>query len=191
MTDKPTGALIKFAALDANAEVIGGETYIGELPPARMALPGQVRRVYLAQTANNDPVLKVLYEVTEGKYTGFTAWDNVTLNNKAAFKWKPLIDALGVSTVELTTGTRVNPDEESDAGLRVISIGKLDLSGNTGVPVYFGVNYRNYEGTQQTSVAGVRPRTRAITFETVEETADNKPRPTNPAVAGPRPPSDQ
>lgn len=162
-TPKNPGTLVKFGNLDATAEVVGGENYIGELPPARMALPGQIRRVYLSQTQNNDPVLKVLYEVTEGKFLGFSAWDNVTLNNKAAFKWKPLVAAMGIDINDLINSTRVDPNEESDAGLRVVGIGTLDLSGDKGVPVLFGVTYKNYEGTQQTHVAGVKPR-KGVTF---------------------------
>jgi len=165
-TTEVKGALVQFA-LDANAEVVGGENYIGDLPPARQALPGKIRRVYLAHTANHDPVLKVLYEATDGKYAGFSAWDNVTLNNKAAFKWRPLVEAMGVTVDELISSTRVdvNAESVSEAGLRVISIGALDLSGDNGVPVFFGVTYRNYEGTQQVSVAGVKPRRAVFTAD--------------------------
>lgn len=143
--------------LDEKAEV-GSTDYIGDMPKPRQAMPGRIRRVYLAETFAGEPILKVLYEVTEGTYAGFTAWDNVTLNNASAFKWKPFIAALGISFTDLATGLHVDPDDKSGAGERVTKIGKLDLTGE-GIPVYFGVKYRNYEGIQQTDVAGVRPRT--------------------------------
>lgn len=152
------GTVVSFDNLDENAEIIGGENYIGDLPPARKALPGQIRRVYLTATANDDPILKVLYEVTDGRYTGFTAWDNVTLTNKAAFKWKPMVDAMGITVQDLIRKTRVDPNQESQAGLRVIAIGDLDLSGDYGVPVFFGVLYSNFDGIQQIGLAGVKPR---------------------------------
>lgn len=152
MTAKP----LKFN-LDEKAEV-GSTDYIGDMPRPREALPGRVRRVYLAETFKGEPILKVLYEVTEGKYAGYTAWDNVTLNNASAFKWKPFIAALAVTFADLATGLHVDPDDTSGAGERVTKIGKVDLTGD-GVPVFFGVRYRNYEGIQQTDIAGVRPRT--------------------------------
>lgn len=158
------GSRVQFSGLDANAEVVGGENYIGELPPARMALVGQIRRIYLSQTQHNDPVLKVLYEATEGKYSGFSAWDNVVLNNKAAFKWKPLVVALGIEIEDLINSTRVDANDESDAGIRVVGIGALNLSGSNTVPVLFGVTYRNYEGTQQVGIAGVKPR-KGVNFQ--------------------------
>lgn len=168
---EPNGALVTFNNLDEDAVVLGGTNYIGEMPPANKALPGHIRRVYLSQTTNNDPVLKVLYEVTEGAYTGFIAWDNVTLNNKAAFKWQPLLAALGIGARELKTATRVDPEDESEAGMRVVSIGALDLSGDNTVPVTFGVSYKKYDGILQVTVAGVLPRKGTASPVVKQETA--------------------
>lgn len=139
--------------------VIGGSEYIGELPPARKALAGEITKIYVDVTQNGNPILKVLYRASaESGYDGFTAWDNVTLTAKAAFKWKPLVEALGVSVNDLASRTVTDPNEETGAGTRVVRIGSLDLSGDNTVPVYFGVKYRKYNGIQQTDVIGVRAR---------------------------------
>lgn len=149
-------------SISENDEVKGGEEYIGDLPPARKALVGVISRIYLSETMTGDPILKVLYTATEEKYAGFTAWDNVTLTPKAAFKWKPLVRALGVSVTDLATNTIINKNEESNAGVRVVRIGGLDLSGNNTVPVLFAVKYRKYDDIMQTDVIAVRPRPASI-----------------------------
>lgn len=171
------GKLVAFTSLSADAEAIGGETYIGDLPPAYAALPGIVRRLYLAETKGNDPVIKVLYVCTDGKYTDFVAWDNVTLNNKAAFKWRPLCKALGVTPDDLIRRTRVDPTEDAELGLRIVAIGDLDMSGNNAVPVYFGVRYGTYNDAKQTYVAGVKPRamsTAGLSTFLIDDTDERK-----------------
>jgi hypothetical protein len=149
-------------SISENDEVKGGEEYIGDLPPARKALTGVISKIYLSETMTGDPILKVLYTATEDKYAGFTAWDNVTLTPKAAFKWKPLVKALGVSVNDLASGTVVDENEESNAGTRVVRIGRLDLSGDNTVPVLFAVKYRKYDEIMQTDVIAVRPRSASI-----------------------------
>lgn len=137
----------------------GGSEYIGELPPPRKALAGEITKIYVDITQNGNPILKVLYRASaESGYEGFTAWDNVTLTAKAAFKWKPLVEALGITVSDLARRTVTDENEVTGAGTRVVRIGSLDLSGDNTVPVYFGVKYRNYNGIQQTNVIGVRPR---------------------------------
>lgn len=151
--------------------VIGGSEYIGDLPPARKALAGEVTKIYVDVANNGNPILKVLYRASvESGYDGFTAWDNVVLTAKAAFKWKPLVEALGVTVNDLATKTVTDENEESGAGTRVVRIGSLDLSGDNTVPVYFGVKYRKYDGIQQTDVIGVRSR--ALQNEIVDK-SDN------------------
>lgn len=143
--------------LSADAEVTSTD-YIGDLPPARKALPGALRRAYLAATEKGDPILKVLYEVTEGPFAGFTAWDNVTLINGAAFKWKPLADALGITYADFAgKGLTVDENDNSGAGNRVLTVGGKTLP-DAGTPVFFGVTYRTWQGSQQIEVAGVRYR---------------------------------
>lgn len=149
---------LSFNITEDDATQIGTE-YIGELPPPRMALAGEIAKIYCDVTQNGEPVFKVLYRASiESGYDGFTAWDNVTLTAKAAFKWKPLVDAFGITVAELATGTVTDPNDESGAGTRVVRIGSLDLSGENTVPVFFGVKYRRYAGVMQTDVIGVRSR---------------------------------
>lgn len=170
VSQKPNSAVVTFGSLDANAEVIGGENYIGELPPAGKALPGIIRRVFLTESSMGDPILKVLYEVTDGPYAGFTAWDNVTLNNKAAFKWQPFLRVLGVTPQELIRHTRVNADDVTDVGRRVLAIGERDLSDDENpVGCHFGVQYRTFDGVRTPHVIGSKPRT-----VSGNETAGNK-----------------
>lgn len=151
-------AVVTFGGLDENAEIVGGENYIGELPPAGKALPGQIRRIFLTDASTGDAMFKVLYEVTEGPYTGFTAWDNVTLNNRAAFKWQPLLKVLGITAGDLKSGTRVDAENVTDVGRRVTGIGPCDLSGDNSVPCYFGVQYRSFDGIRTPHVVASKPR---------------------------------
>jgi hypothetical protein len=139
--------------------VIGGSEYMGDLPPVRKPLSGEITKIYVDMATNGNPMLKVLYRANvESGYDGFVAWDNVTLTAKAAFKWKPLVEALGVTVQDLASRTVTDESEESGAGTRVVRIGNLDLSGDNTVPVYFAVKYRKYDGLLQTDVIGVRAR---------------------------------
>lgn len=158
VTAADMGALVQFKNLNPDAPMVGGETYIGDLPPALKALPGFLKRIYLSSTTGNDPIFKVLYECTEGQYEGFHAWDNVTLNDGARFKWEPLIVIIGVTPQELVSATRVNPNDRTEAGMRVVGIGNVDLSQENKIPLYFGVQYKMHNSIQQTSVAGIKGR---------------------------------
>lgn len=144
--------------ISENDAVVSGEEYIGDLPPARKPISGVISKVYLSQTSKKDPILKVLYTATETLYSGFTAWDNVVLKPEAAFKWKPLVTALGISVNDLATRTVTDENDESGAGVRVVAIGDLDLSGENAVPVIFAVKYRKFDEIMQTDVIGVKPR---------------------------------
>lgn len=155
---KNTASVVKFTNLDENAEVIGGVKYIGEMPRPLVALPGVIRKIYLTESLTKEAMFKVLYEVTQGRYLGFTAWDNVTLNNKAAFKWKPLCEVLGITANELKTNTRVDPEDISEVGMRVTGIGTCDLAGDATVPCYFGVEYKMYDDVKSPAVAASKPR---------------------------------
>jgi len=161
MTDSVlTGTVVKFD-LDVDAPIIGTENYIGKLPPEREALTGRIRKMYLNQTQGDTPVpmIKVLLECIEGEYKGYTAWDNITLNNAAAFKWRPLVAVLGITAGDLVNATRVNPKDVTEAGLRIVGIGSVDTSNeNDGTPIYFGMYYDTYNGVRSAKVAAIKPR---------------------------------
>lgn len=151
---------LSLSDLDVNAEV-GSVGYIGDLPRAKEKMAGVVRRLFLTQTSDGKPMLKVLYETTQPKYQGYTAWDNVTLTNESAFKWKPLLAAIGVTPQDFVTkGISADDGKASDIGSPVVSIGGTKIP-ESGFPVYYGVSYRTYQGESQTDIAGVLPRVSA------------------------------
>lgn len=152
---------LSLSGLDVNAEV-GSVGYIGDLPRAKEKMAGVVRRLFLTQTTDGKPMLKVLYETTQTKYQGYTAWDNVTLTNESAFKWKPLLAALGVTAQDLVSkGISADDANASDIGSPVVSIAGAKVP-DGGFPVFYGVSYRTYQGESQTDVAGVLPRATTV-----------------------------
>jgi hypothetical protein len=148
MTFNPL-AKLDLGLSDADLEGIE-EAYKGPDLPARRIGPGYLSRVYIDNNANGNPMLKVLYKSTmklEAKdgsvtdYTGFAVWENYTLTPAGAFKWKELIELLGITPKDLNA-LKCNPNEQSNAGFRVTQFGKLDVSEE--LDIYFSVVYEKY-----------------------------------------------
>lgn len=124
--------------------VVENLSYNGENPKANLLMSGVVDKVYLTRDRNNAPMLKVLYKTVGGKYDGFAAWDNISITDAAAFKWKAFCeDVINVTTEDLKYKTYLTTDEETSAGRRVESIGEVVLDGHT--PVTFSVIYPTHK----------------------------------------------
>lgn len=163
-------AVVRLGNLDTDAPIIGGQKYIGDLPPSNKKLVGIIRRMHLTTSKGNDPVIKVLYECTAGPYDKFVVWDNVTLNNAARFKWQPLIDAIGVTVDDLITTIKIVKDDDSEVGKRIVSIGKVNFfDDDPPVPVYFGVEYKRFQDVTSPVLAAVHPRVVAGTVTEADE----------------------
>lgn len=147
--------------LSDDVDVVSEEGFIGELPKANEPIPGVVKRLYLSFTQSGKPILKPLYVCTEGKYAGYSAWDNITLTDRAAFKWKPFIKSIGVSTEDLNKRIKTEAEVSDESiGRRILSIGDVKFTDDAElVPITFAVKYRRFEGVTQTDVVGVKPRT--------------------------------
>lgn len=119
--------------------------YRGENPPANMLMEGVVHRVYLTRDSKNAPMLKVVYKTAAGKYEGFAAWENISITDAAAFKWKALCeDVLNVTPKDLKTRTFLAMEDPTANGMRrVESIGDVVLDGYT--PVTFSVIYPTHK----------------------------------------------
>lgn len=126
-------------------------SYTGADPKANVLMTGVLDKMYLSRDNSGNPMLKVLYKVTEGEYDGYVAWDNISLTDAAAFKWQSLCEnILDISWIDLKTRLFLVPGDESNAGQRVESIGDAVLDGLT--PVNFSVSYYMHEGSKQTKV---------------------------------------
>jgi len=146
MTFNPL-AKLDLGLSDADLENVE-ESYKGPDLPARRIGPGVLARIYIDNNSNGNAMLKVLFKshmVTDkGDYTGWPLWENYTLTPAAAFKWKELIELLGITPKELNT-IKCDPNEQSGAGYRVTQIGKLNVSEE--IPVFFSVVYEKYTDT--------------------------------------------
>lgn len=131
-----------FDISEADAEGVES-SYNGPRPRARLLMPGEAT-AFLTRDKNKAPMLKVLFKVTEGKYAGYTAWENASITPAAAFKWKELCDdVFMVTTEDLQKRTKIDLSKETNAGYRVKSIGDLNFE-NEVVPVMFAVAYRTH-----------------------------------------------
>jgi hypothetical protein len=140
MTDFPDELVFDINEADRENILTG---YEGEEPPNNARLTGNLKRMFLARDNEGTPMLKVLYQVEGGTYDGYPAWENVSLKPSAAFKWVPLCeDILKVKIEDLKKRTKIDRENETNAGWPVLSIGKRAIDGD--LPVTFTVGYRNY-----------------------------------------------
>jgi hypothetical protein len=150
------------AEYDEDSQV---QPYTGPTPPNNTIIPGRIKKMWWTFTANDDRLLKVLWEADEsaGKYKGFPVWDNVTFNTKSKWRWKPFLDAYGLTVLDVKKklfvvsadpeddhpslgaelqkiGTLVPGEESADS--RIIVVHKRDNQGNMRANV---VKYLPYE----------------------------------------------
>ena len=105
------------------------EPYEGPEPPKGTILAGYVKRLYWTYTQNDDPMLKVLFIAsdntgTKAKFNGWASWDNIAITAPAKFRWKPFLDAYGLTIRDVKTKTMVEADAEGNMGDPIISIAK-------------------------------------------------------------------
>lgn len=146
-------------SFDISSEIPEAENYeyVGELPPARKYVEGNLARMYMFATQHGVPMLKVIYRATETEFEGYTAWDNVTLSSESAFKWQPLCKILGVDPETLATKTMIDPTIETNAGNPVVRVGDVIPED---IPVRFAVKYRKskFSHATLTDVIAVVPQ---------------------------------
>jgi len=92
--------------------------YAGEIPPIGLELSGYVKKIWWTRSANDDPMLKVLWiaDGNEGdleEYNGCPFWLNAALIPGAKFRWDPFLLAYGLTLLEVKTKTYVAKEEDS------------------------------------------------------------------------------
>jgi len=92
--------------------------YAGEIPPIGLELSGYVKKIWWTRSANDDPMLKVLWiaDGNEGdaeEYNGCPFWLNAALIPGAKFRWDPFLLAYGLTLTEVKTKTYVAKEEDS------------------------------------------------------------------------------
>jgi len=93
--------------------------YTGEIPPIGLELTGYVKRLWWTRSANDDPMLKVLWiaDGNEGdleQYNGCPFWLNAALIPGAKFRWDPFLLAYGLNLSDVKTKTYVAKEEDQN-----------------------------------------------------------------------------
>jgi hypothetical protein len=81
-------------------------TYEGEDPPAGIILCGYARKMWLSESSSGADMLVVAFDADENdgdyeEYNGWSTLDYETLQANTKFKWKPFIDALGLTLKDI------------------------------------------------------------------------------------------
>jgi len=141
MTDFPDELVFDINESDRENILTG---YEGEEPPNNTRLSGVLKRMFLSRDNDGTPMLKVLYQAEGGNFDGYPGWENISLKPSAAFKWVPLCEEiLNVPIADLKSRTRIDRENETNAGWPVLFIGDRDIVGDN-IGVFFTVSYRNY-----------------------------------------------
>lgn len=133
-------------ALDVDVE--DQPRYDGEIPPTGTKVPARVKKIWWTYTANQDPMFKVLTvgEEEADEYEGLPIWDNLAFVPGAAFRYKPFLEAFGITLDEVFKKTFV--DDEDNIGLPVTKVGSFKPGSDDGLTVIL-VKKEKYDGRWQ------------------------------------------
>lgn len=101
--------------------------YDGPQPRKNEYLNGNAVRAWWTKSKAGDAMLKVIFQCTEGKYEGWERWDNITFNDRGKWKWKPFLDAFGLTLVQIRKSLARNYKEEDNVGLVVDKIADVEF----------------------------------------------------------------
>jgi hypothetical protein len=113
-----------------NAEDKSIEVYDGPIPP-RGVYGFNIKSMKIGKTNNDNPQFQIGLELNprnrtdHKKYAGFFLMDFIVVLPQTAFKIKPLLAALGVSSQDFTENTIVNEEGEVTQIGKVKPVGKL------------------------------------------------------------------
>lgn len=104
------------------------EPYDGPEPPKGTILRGYVKKLWWTYTQNDDAMLIALFIAadnvgTRAKYNNWASFDRIALTAAAKFRWKPFLDAFGLTIREVKTKTFVEADAEGNMGDPITKIG--------------------------------------------------------------------
>ncbi|MDA4133837.1 MAG: hypothetical protein OK454_12050, partial [Thaumarchaeota archaeon] len=93
------------------------QTYEGEQPPTGIILHGFIKKMWITETEAGSDMLVVLFEARDNvgdfvQYDGWATWDRIVLQANTKFRWKPFLNATGLSLKDIKTKMYVGEDEE-------------------------------------------------------------------------------
>jgi chemotaxis protein histidine kinase CheA len=99
--------------------------YTGKQPPKGTILRGIIKKAWMTETNAGKLMLKVIFEATEesGEYEGLGIWDNIAFQPNTKFRWKPFLDATGLTLRGIKTQMYLE-DDDDNIGSPIIRIGK-------------------------------------------------------------------
>lgn len=107
--------------------------YDGEEPPKGTILSGFVKKLWLSETRNEDPMLVALFEAAgnegdEEQYNGWATWEYLALIATAKFRWAPFFEVTGIALRDLIgKNSKLFVEEEDDQfGAPIEKIGKWE-----------------------------------------------------------------
>lgn len=108
------------------------DDYDGPVPPSNKVLAGELKKAWVTETANGDPMIKTLF-VADGntgdrkQYNGCPIWDQVLFTMpQVKFKWQPWLDALGITLADVKNKTIIGDEETT--GDRIEKIGTVSFA---------------------------------------------------------------
>jgi hypothetical protein len=131
------------------------QDYTGEQPPTGTTLRGGIKKIWWTFTAAEDPMIKALW-VAEGntgalaEYNGLPIWENIVFTPKAAFKYGPFLQILGLTLKQIKTQMYV-ADEDDNIGVPIERIGKV-APGTEATECGVIVKRRKWNGEWQTNI---------------------------------------
>lgn len=105
------------------------QDYTGKQPPTGTVLRGGIQKMWWTYTANDDPMIKMLWVAAgntgeTAEYNGLPVWDNIVFTPKAAFKYGPFLQVLGLTLKQIQTQLFV-ADDDDNVGAPIEKIGKV------------------------------------------------------------------
>src|ERR1019366_5969943 len=104
------------------AEYEESKRYHGPQPPKDTILSGNVKRAWWSETKKGDRMMVALFEATDGKYKGLGVFDRITFNTASKWRWKPFIDATGLTLNDIKKKNFISSDDDN-MGAPIIHIG--------------------------------------------------------------------
>lgn len=105
------------------------EPYDGPLPPANKLLNGEVKKMWAAVSEAGNDMLIALFEASgntgdKEQYNGWSTFERIALTPKMAWKYGPLLEALGITLQDVHKNTIV-AKEDDNVGTPIRKIGTL------------------------------------------------------------------
>ena len=99
-------------------------TYTGPQPPKGTILTGIIKKAWWGETNAGKRMITILFEADEdsGKYEGCPIWDHIAFQENTKFRWKPFLDATGITLLDIKKKLYVD-DQDDNIGAPIEKIG--------------------------------------------------------------------